>query len=418
MLDTTRTYVAKITNHQQVQDDLDACGFSAAKLWNVGRYYIQEQWDETGEIPDEDELKSELKDHERYNDLHSQTSQRVLEELSEAFGGWYNSDDGNNPPGYRKRGDEHPRSTITWKKKGIRHDAKHGQIRLSKGFNLKDSRSDFILVEYETRPDVTVENIQQVRAVWNGDRWELHIVCNKQIPVEDAPGDNTAGIDLGISNYLAIDYKNGDSELYPGNTLKEDKHYFTHDEYQTEGENGPSNRALNARRTLSRRKDHFLHTLSKHIVERCVAEGVGEIAVGDLGDIREDDTGEARNWGQAGNKKLHGWEFARFTDLLEYKAEEHGILVTRTDEENTSKTCSCCGHIRDSNRVERGLYVCSSCGVTMNADVNGAVNIRRKITQSPPTGDMSNGRLARPGVFLFDRESGRFTPREQGVCKP
>ena len=418
MLDTTRTYVAKITNHQQVQDDLDACGFSAAKLWNVGRYYIQEQWDETGEIPDEDELKSELKDHERYNDLHSQTSQRVLEELSEAFGGWYNSDDGNNPPGYRKRGDEHPRSTITWKKKGIRHDAKHGQIRLSKGFNLKDSRSDFILVEYETRPDVTVENIQQVRAVWNGDRWELHIVCNKQIPVEDAPGDNTAGIDLGISNYLAIDYENGDSELYPGNTLKEDKHYFTHDEYQTEGENGPSNRALNARRTLSRRKDHFLHTLSKHIVERCVAEGVGEIAVGDLGDIREDDTGEARNWGQAGNKKLHGWEFARFTDLLEYKAEEHGILVTRTDEENTSKTCSCCGHIRDSNRVERGLYVCSSCGVTMNADVNGAVNIRRKITQSPPTGDMSNGRLARPGVFLFDRESGRFTPREQGVCKP
>jgi putative transposase len=41
----------------------------------------------------------------------------------------------------------------------------------------------------------------------------------------------------------------------------------------------------------------------------------------------------------------------------------------------------------------------------MNADVNGAVNIRRKITQSPPTGDMSNGWLAQPGVFLFDRES-------------
>ncbi|MBP1988279.1 transposase, partial [Halolamina salifodinae] len=58
------------------------------------------------------------------------------------------------------------------------------------------------------------------------------------------------------------------------------------------------------------------------------------------------------------------------------------------------------------------------CETTMNADVNGAVNIRRKITQSPPTGDMSNGCLAQPGVFLFDRESGRFTPREQGDCKP
>jgi len=54
----------------------------------------------------------------------------------------------------------------------------------------------------------------------------------------------------------------------------------------------------------------------------------------------------------------------------------------------------------------------------MNADVNGVVNIRRKITQSPPTGDMSNGCLAQPRVFLFDRENGSFQAREQEVCKP
>ena len=57
-----------------------------------------------------------------------------------------------------------------WNQKGIKHDNKHNQVRLSKGWNLKDERSDFILAEYETRPDVTVENVQQVRAVWNGDR--------------------------------------------------------------------------------------------------------------------------------------------------------------------------------------------------------------------------------------------------------
>jgi putative transposase len=54
----------------------------------------------------------------------------------------------------------------------------------------------------------------------------------------------------------------------------------------------------------------------------------------------------------------------------------------------------------------------------MNADVNGAVNIRRKITQSPPTGDMSNGRLARPVAYLFNQTSGSFYPREQVGCKP
>ncbi len=82
MLETTRTYVARIMNHQQVRDDLDHCGFSASKLWNVGRYYIQQRWDDDGEIPDEAELKSELKDHERYSDLHSQSSSFERRSLS------------------------------------------------------------------------------------------------------------------------------------------------------------------------------------------------------------------------------------------------------------------------------------------------------------------------------------------------
>ncbi len=55
----------------------------------------------------------------------------------------------------------------------------------------------------------------------------------------------------------------------------------------------------------------------------------------------------------------------------------------------------------------------------MNADVNGAVNIRRKITQSPPTGDMSNGWLAQPGVFLFDQRDWRVcTARTGSVANP
>ena len=48
---TIRTFEATIPNQQQVRDDLDQLGWAASKLWNVGRYYAQEQWDETGEIP-------------------------------------------------------------------------------------------------------------------------------------------------------------------------------------------------------------------------------------------------------------------------------------------------------------------------------------------------------------------------------
>lgn len=49
-----------ITNPWQVSDNLNQFGYAASELWNVGRYYTDQQWDETDEIPDDGELKTEL----------------------------------------------------------------------------------------------------------------------------------------------------------------------------------------------------------------------------------------------------------------------------------------------------------------------------------------------------------------------
>ncbi|AKH96837.1 transposase, IS605 OrfB family protein [Halanaeroarchaeum sulfurireducens] len=94
------------------------------------------------------------------------------------------------------------------------------------------------------------------------------------------------------------------------------------------------------------------------------------------------------------------------------------------DESDTSKTCSVCGRKEDSQRVERGLYVCEECDWAFNADVNGAENIRLNINESNSEssasldGDRSTGWLAQPGVYLYDLSSG-FQPQEQVVdCKP
>jgi hypothetical protein len=58
------------------------------------------------------------------------------------------------------------------KEDGFNHDLENNRVRLSKGSNLKEHFSDFILCEYQTRPDVDlseVDQVQTVRAVWNGD---------------------------------------------------------------------------------------------------------------------------------------------------------------------------------------------------------------------------------------------------------
>ncbi|TKX74480.1 transposase [Halorubrum sp. GN11_10-6_MGM] len=417
----TRTYSASIRNQSRVRDDLDSLGFAASKLWNVGRWTCGRIWDEIDHIPNHNELTTYLKTHERYDDLHSQSSQRVIQELAEAFNGWYgkrrNGDTKANPPGYRKHGDEHPRSTVTFKAAGFKLDTQYNRVRLSKGSNLKEYWSDFILCEYQTRPDVdlsTVENVQQVRTVWTGEEWELHFVCKVELDVAEAPGEKTVGVDLGINNFAALAYEDGHSALYPLNCLKQDDYYFSRQIAQCDDSNSEQASRLNQKK--SARRTHYFHTLSKHIVERCVEEGVGTIVVGDLSGIREDhNTNESKNWGRHGNLDLHSWAFDRFTDLLEYKAEMDGITVEEASEENTSKSCSCCGRKRDANRVERGLYVCDECGTTANADVNGAENIRQKVSPSSPSLSVnrSNGWLAQPSTFLFDKETGAFAPQEQ-----
>jgi putative transposase len=429
-----RTYRAGIRNHTQVADALDRHAWSASKLWNVANYHARQRWDDTGEIPDNAALKRELKDHPKYDGLHSQSSQRVLEELAEAFNSWFGSDDDrDNPPGYRKQSyyddagnrvhEEHPRSTVTWKQKGIRHDTEHDRFRLSKGANHKDHPRDreYILVEYDTGGDVDLETVQQVRAVYDDatGQWELHIVCRHEIETPDAPGDETAGIDLGICNFAAVAYSTNEADLYPGNRLKQDGYYFPKEIGKCDDADG--GRATRLHHTWSERRTYFLHGLTKHIVERCVERDVGRITVGELAGIREDGNGDSKNWGKHGNLDLHGWAFDRFRNILTYKAKAEGIVVAEVSERRTSKTCCVCGKTDDGQRIERGLYVCEECEAAFNADVNGAENIRRKgnSESSAHVGeDRSTGWLAQPEVHLQDLSRG-FQPRAEVVdCKP
>ena len=410
---TTRTITAALTNDRRgVVEDLDSLARSGSKIWNVARWTAGRIWDAIGEIPEEGSLKSYMTNQPCWKDLNAQSSQAIVEELSAAFQSWVNKNDPDaNPPGYRKHGEDRPRSTITFKEDGFKLDTNHQQVRLSKGQNLKDGWSDFILCEYDTGPDAdltAVEDVQQVRLVWNGAHWELHFVCKVAIDAADSSGEKTAGVDLGICNTAAVSV--GDETLlYPGNALKEDAHYFRQEEYDTEGENGPSTHAEWARQKKSRRQTHYLHALSKDIVDQCADRGVETIAVGHPKDIRADE-----DWGRHGNKRLHNWAFDTLLQHIEYKAEERGIEVERVDEYDlaTSITCCACGVKADSNRVERGLYVCENCELVANSDLNAAENMRATVTPSPEM-DRSNGCLAQPSVRLFDKSTGQVSPQEQ-----
>jgi IS605 OrfB family transposase len=91
------------------------------------------------------------------------------------------------------------------------------------------------------------------------------------------------------------------------------------------------------------------------------------------------------NLGKVNNQKFNSIPYYKFKETLRYKLEEIGVRFTVHEESYTSKCSSLdLEPIKKhenylGKRVKRGLFK-SSSGVVINADLNGAINIMRKVT--------------------------------------
>ncbi|MDA8333818.1 MAG: transposase [Peptococcaceae bacterium] len=214
-------------------------------------------------------------------------------------------------------------------------------------------------------------------------------------------------LDLGIINIIAGVISTGFLFLVPGGELLALDRYFHKEKAKC--------RDLN--RKWSRQRNHYLHVLTKWLVDLAVARNVSTIVVGELKGIRTD-----KDWGAKGNQKLHAWPFEKIIKLLTYKAALRGIMVVKVSERNSSTTCIVCGERAKDARIKRGLFV--HCDKAFNADIVGAYNIlQRYLRQAAASASVSAsvsavvGALARPAVNLFVWRKTTPLGREQGTFK-
>ena len=125
------------------------------------------------------------------------------------------------------------------------------------------------------------------------------------------------------------------------------------------------------------------------------------VTIGQLKGIR----GTARKGNYRGRifrGMVHRWSFARVRDQLQYKLTSLGFDSTKffiVNEAWTSIKCHKCG--ARGYRPRQNLFVCGTCGFRANADLNGAINIgRRVIKLIPSLRDEKTGL----GVWLFPSE--------------
>jgi len=159
---------------------------------------------------------------------------------------------------------------------------------------------------------------------------------------------------------------------------------------------------------LRKRKNvinNFMNQAVNYIVKYCLANRIGNIVIGELRDIKN-----GINLGRINNQNFQYIPYGLFKQKLKAKCEFYGINYIEVDEVYTSQTCSICGDINRNNRKHRGLYVCRKCGSVLNADVNGAVNILKKVAPESVRIGSSGG--VNPPVRIRVTDFRHQTPHE------
>ena len=79
------------------------------------------------------------------------------------------------------------------------------------------------------------------------------------------------------------------------------------------------------------------------------------------------------------NRSISKSYMGRFGQILAYKCQmtDNRDLIT-VNPAYTSQQCSHCDYVDKHNRESQAVFVCQSCGMHMNADVNAAINIRER----------------------------------------
>jgi len=182
--------------------------------------------------------------------------------------------------------------------------------------------------------------------------------------------DKSVGIDVGLKSFLVT----SDGEVvdnpkyYARNEKKLAKLQRAHAKKKKGSKNREKARKQVARlhaRIADTRRD-FQHQVSTRLIRENQTICLETLAVKNM----------LKNHCLAKAVSDVGW--SEFIRQLEYKAAWYGRTIVKIDRwYPSSKTCHCCGWVKEDLTLEDRMFVCDDCGNVTDRDYNAACNIRR-----------------------------------------
>ena len=252
---------------------------------------------------------------------------------------------------------------------------------------------------------------------WYGKQSRLEIIYDDvdkvwrgfmAVEVEKPPrrgGGKPLYIDLGVINLAAVWFEGLKQPIaFSGRNLLSDWWYWTKKIAKEQSRLARINKAKTSKklrklyRIRRRRFRHAMNAMIKTIVEDAYLLGISKIVLGRLKGVREN----GHHNSKANSMINNFWSFSYIAKRFKEKAEEYGIEVEGKSEYKTSSECPFC-HSKGT-RKHRGLFYCGKCGMAMNADAVGALNMARNdgnIIPSPIRG-RDNGAVAHPLLLRWN----------------
>jgi putative transposase len=366
---------------------IDAAAFASKNLYNAALYEIRQAFIHQGKYLDYHEMDKLMQSHEAYKALPAKVSQQVLMLLDKNWKSFFEA---------RKAYEQNPsRFTGRPKLPKYKHkqDGRNILVYTLQAISKKGLKKGLIQPSQLGISVKTTQHpsaINQVRIVPKKGYYVVEVVYEKAMKHACVNPAYYAGIDLGIDNLAALaSNKPGFVPVVVnGRPVKSVNQFYNKRKaalQKKRGHTGTTRRMEHLTNRRNRRIEHYMHTASKRIIDLLVEEGIGVLVIG-----KNDGWKQDIEMGKRNNQNFVHIPHARFIAMLTYKAELVGITVKVIEESYTSKaslldldplpvrTDGDEKHMFSGKRLARGLYQASN-GREINADINGAGNIIRKV---------------------------------------
>lgn len=348
-------------------------------LYNYTNYCLRQSFSHTGKLPNEYELTGKFAKREQadYKALPSQTSQQIIKLLYKNWKSFFKAvkDYKKNPKKYKGR----PKLPSYKDKDGVNIVLFTGQQ-----CHVKEGRIKFPKNVYKPLR-TKVDNVVQVRIVPQATCFIIEVVYEKEGKIyENLKKEKLLAIDLGVNNLATCVNNVGKRPfIINGKPLKSINQYSNKLKAKYMSYVGGKGTSKRTQSVLFKRNNliqNYLHHASKLIISYCIDNDIGTIIVGhNSGWKQEVETGKVNN------QNFVSIPFNALIQQIQYKGEEVGITVILTEESYSSKVDHLAFETMEHHenylgrRIKRGLFK-SSTGKYLNADVNGAIGIARKVT--------------------------------------